>query len=461
MNTLAETHRDKISEIFEKQKAFFQTQVTKPVAFRKAQLKKLKQTILKNEENIQEALWKDLHKSPQEAYLTEIGIVLSEIDLHLKKLTRWSQTKSVTSPLVLFPSKSKILFEPLGQALIVSPWNYPFQLVINPLVGAISAGNCSIIKPSPDAPHTARVVEQMISEVFDENYIAAILGGKETNENLFEIPFDVVFFTGSSKVGRIFMQAFGKHLSKVVLELGGKSPCIIDRDADIEIAARRVIWGKTVNAGQTCIAPDYVWVHSSQQAAFVENVKKELESMFGIDLQQSELYGRMITPQAFDRVNSYIDASKVILGGKTDRENKFIEPTLVLNPALDEPVMQEEIFGPVLPILTFDKMQEVYNFLQNKPKPLAFYYFGKSKMAKEVLSKTSSGGACINDTLMHIVNHHLPFGGVGNSGLGHYHGKFSFEAFSHQRAVVQTPTWVDLPLKYAPYQFFKWIKKIM
>lgn len=461
MSSISETSKDRINFLFDAQKNYFQAQETKSIAFRKSQLKKLKSAILKFEKKIADALWQDLHKSYEEAYLTEIGIVLSELDNHLKNLNSWSKNQSVSSPMFLFPSSSKLISEPLGQALIVSPWNYPFQLIINPLIGAISAGNCAIIKPSPDTPQVAKVLEEMISETFDVNYIAIIHGGRETNEALFEFPFDIVFFTGSSKVGSIFMENFAKHLTKVVLELGGKSPCIVDESANIEVAARRIIWGKTVNSGQTCIAPDHVWVHKSQRKKLVEQIKIELKKMLGDDIQKCDYYGRMITPQAFERVNSYMKDGEIVLGGKSSADEKFIEPTLLLNPSLESPVMQDEIFGPVLPVLEFEQMDEVYEFLKTHPKPLAFYYFGKSSQAKEVLARTTSGGVCINDTLMHIVNHNLPFGGVGNSGQGNYHGKYSFDAFSHQRAVVSTPTWIDLPLKYAPYKYFSWIKKIM
>ena len=458
---ISETSHERINFLYNAQKTYFKTHQTNSIAFRKTQLQKLKKAIKKYEKQITDALWKDLHKSYEESYLTEIGIVLSEIDFHLKQISKWSKVKSVSSPLMLFPSASHLVLEPLGQALIISPWNYPFQLIINPLIGAISAGNCAIIKPSPDAPHVASVIDEMIGETFDENYIAVIQGGRKVNEILFEFPFDIVFFTGSSRVGSIVMQAFARHLSKVILELGGKSPSIVDDNADVEIAARRIIWGKTVNAGQTCIAPDHVWIHRSQREKFVDCVDKELVKMFGENLQDSKHYGRMITEDAFNRVQNYISDNQVILGGKTRKDEKFIAPTLILNPSIGSQVMQDEIFGPVLPILEYDDINEVYEYLENHPKPLAFYYFGKSQSARDVISKTTSGGMCVNDTLMHIVNHKLPFGGVGNSGLGSYHGEYSFRAFSHQRALVKTPTWIDLPLKYAPYRYFKWLKKIM
>ena len=458
VDNMQETSRKIIQEIFSKQRQFFHSQATKPIAYRKEMLRKLQSAIHQHENEIAEALHQDLNKSFEEAYLTEIGIVYSELKLHIKKIRNWSKAQHVATPLVLFPSKSTLLHEPLGNALIISPWNYPFQLIMNPLIGAISAGNCAIIKPSPDAPSVAKVIEKIISSTFDKEYIACIQGGKETNENLFHFPFDVVFFTGSSHVGSIVMQAFAKHLSKVILELGGKSPCIVDADANVKIAAKRIAWGKTINAGQTCIAPDYIFLHESIKSNFIEKFVDALQDMHGTDIKQSKYYGRIVHLQAFDRLTEYLNDGEIVIGGNTDKSQKFLEPTVLEKVELESSVMQEEIFGPILPIITFDNRQEIYTYLKRQPQPLALYYFGKSE--KEVLQNTTSGGACINDTLVHIVNHKLPFGGVGNSGLGQYHGKYSFDSFSHLRAVVSTPTWIDIPLKYAPYKFFDWIKHL-
>lgn len=455
-----ETSSEKIREIFDQQKTFFGSQQTKDLKFRKDMLRKLKNSIQKHEAEIIEALHKDLHKSKEEAFLTEIGIIYSELDHHLSKLNSWAKPENVSTPMVLLPSTGKIISEPLGNALIVSPWNYPFQLAINPLIGAISAGNCAIVKPSPDSAHTALVIEKVISTCFDAEYVACIHGGKETNGRLFEFSFDVVCFTGSSKVGRIFMEKFARHLSRMILELGGKSPCIVHEDADLQLAARRVIWGKSVNAGQTCIAPDYLLVHHSVKEDLVQKMKIEMNKMFGNDIHASPYFGRMIHDDAFERVSSYLKEGEILLGGKTDAADKFIEPTVLKVDNLNSEVMQTEIFGPVLPLITYNTLEEAFEIIENRPKPLAFYFFGKNQSAKTALRRISSGGACINDTLMHVAHHKLPFGGVGNSGQGSYHGKFSFEAFSHRRAVVSTPVWMDLPFKYPPYKFFEWIKKM-
>ena len=455
-----ETSKQRIKELYDLQKSFYQSGKTRDIPFRKEMLKKLKSSIKSYEKEITDALWKDLHKCYEEAFLTEIGIIYSEIDYHIKNLKSWARPEKIMSPLVLLPSSSRIVNEPLGNALIVSPWNYPFQLAIIPLIGAISAGNCAIVKPSPDSVNTAMIIEKIIKECFDDNYVGCIQGGKETNEHLFEIPFDVVFFTGSSKVGSIFMEKFAPHLSKMILELGGKSPCIVDENADIKLAARRIIWGKTINSGQTCIAPDYLLIHTSVKDEFVKRIGSELNEMFGNDIQKSENYGRMITADAFERVSGYMEEGEILLGGKTDASEKFIEPTLLEVNDLQSEVMKTEIFGPVLPVIAFKSLTEVYDIIKSRPKPLAFYYFGDSDTSKNVLKNITSGGACVNDTLMHVANHKIPFGGVGNSGQGSYHGKFSFDAFTHKRSVVKTPTWIDLPLKYAPFRHFPLIKKL-
>ena len=457
---MSETSKEAISHIFEQQKAFYKTQQTKQISFRIEKLKNLKSAIQKYEKEIAASLWQDLHKCYEEAFLTEIGIVYSEIDHHIKHLKRWAQPKRVISPIVLQPSQSKVISEPLGIALIVSPWNYPFQLLINPLIGAISAGNCAMVKPSPDAAKTAATIDKIISETFENEYITCIHGGRETNENLFQFPFDVVCFTGSSTVGKIFMKKFAPHLSKMILELGGKSPTIVDEGANLKISARRIIWGKTINAGQTCIAPDYVLVHEHIKNEFLMHLQAELKGMYGDDIQANKRYGRIITANAFARVSSYLNQGKIVFGGKTDEATKFIEPTVLEVNNLESDVMKTEIFGPILPIITYSEIEQAYEIIENRPKPLAFYYFGKSHKAHAVLQRITSGGACINDTLMHVANHKIPFGGVGNSGQGNYHGKFSFVAFSHQRSVLSTPSWIDLPLKYAPYKYFDWIKKL-
>ncbi len=450
-----------IDQYLKSQRQYFSSQATKGVNFRIAQLKKLKAAILKYQSKIEEALWQDLHKSPEEAYLTEISIVTGEIDYHLKKLRKWTKEKRVSTPLHLWPSRSKIIYEPLGTSLIVAPWNYPFQLLINPLVGAISAGCCSLIKPSPDVPSVASVIQEMIENTFDTRYIAVAQGGREVNTMLFNKPFDIIFFTGSPMLGKVVMKAAAQNLTPVVLELGGKSPCIVDADANIDKAAKRIAWGKLINAGQTCIAPDYLFAHVKVKDELIGKIAQNIKEMYGTDLKQSRFYPRIVNERAMARLEKLLSSGHTVLGGEQDKKERFIAPTLLDGIQADDPVMQDEIFGPILPVMTFEKIDEALNYINANEKPLAFYYFGKNKGAKEVLQRSTSGGACINDTLMHITNHKMPFGGVGNSGLGQYHGHDSFLAFSNQRAVVSTPTWIDLPLKYVPFKYFKWIKKMI
>lgn len=458
---ITDTPKEIILDRIKEHKTFFATHATKSVQFRIEQLKKLKKTILNHQTKIQNALWEDLHKSPEEAYLTEISIVLGEIDNHLRHLKGWAAPRRVPTPIHLLPSRSKIIYEPLGVALIIAPWNYPFQLLMNPLVGAISAGCCTMLKPSPDAPSIAMVMQDIIEEAFDANYISMVHGGKETNTIVFHEPFDLIFFTGSSYLGRIVMKAAADNLTPVILELGGKSPCIVDKDANIDIAARRVAWGKLMNAGQTCIAPDYLFAHKAIHDQLLDKIAKNIREMYGDNINESRYYPRIISSRALDRLEKLMQQGDIHTGGNIDKEQKFIEPTIITNVKPEFAIMQEEIFGPILPVLTYYHIDEALGYINKQAKPLALYYFGKNAKAKEVLTKTTSGGACINDTLMHITNHHLPFGGVGNSGIGQYHGKESFEAFSNKRAVVSTPTWIDLPFKYAPFKYFKWVKKIL
>ena len=458
---MIDTAEEVIIKKIEHHSAFFSTQITKDIGYRVAQLRKLKTAIIQYQDKIELALWDDLHKSPEEAYVTEISIVLSEIEHHIKHLKKWASPKKVATPLHLFPSSSKILFEPVGTALIVAPWNYPFQLLINSLVGAISAGCCCVLKPSPDAPTIAKVMEDMISENFDSNYISVVQGERKTNTLLFAQRFDIIFFTGSPKVGKVVMKAAAENLTPVILELGGKSPCIVDADADIDIAAKRIAWGKLINAGQTCIAPDYLFAHQSIKKELLNKIAKNIKGMYGDDIKKSRFYPRIINEKSVHRLGGLLKEGKIHTGGEIDVKEKFVAPTIIDDVTPDFLVMQEEIFGPILPVMTFEDIQEPINYINNNEKPLAFYYFGKNKGAAAVLAKTTSGGACINDTLMHITNHNLPFGGVGNSGMGNYHGKESFLAFSNQRAVVTTPTWIDIPLKYIPFKYFKWIQKII
>lgn len=460
-SNMEETSKNKIESIFNSQTSYFSSHNTREVSFRIAQLKKLKSAVLKYEDKIYEALALDLHKSKEEAFLTEVSIVLQEIDYHLKNLKKWVKPKRVSTPLQLKPSKSKILVEPLGIGLIISPWNYPFQLSINPIVGAISSGCCAILKPSPDSKHTSKVMEEMIAEFFPSEYISVVQGGKETNQSLFDFPFDVIFFTGSSRVGKIVMKAAAQHLSKVVLELGGKSPCIVDEGANLELAAKRIAWGKTINAGQTCIAPDYLLVNKAVKDEFLKKLTDAFENLYGSEIKESDYYARIINENAFRRLTGYLENKEIFHGGKSNPETLFLEPTILDNVKGEDEIMQEEIFGPILPVIEFEEINEARTFINERKKPLALYYFGNKKKGKEVLRKTTSGGACLNDTLLHIANHKLPFGGVGNSGMGNYHGYRSFLAFSHEKAVLNSSTRIDLPFKYPPYRFFGIIKRIL
>ena len=450
-----------ITSIVTAQREFFRSGATLDREFREMQLKRLFKALKEWQKPLCEALWHDLHKSKEEAFLTELSIVEGEIKNHLKHLKRWMRRESHPTPLKMTPSRSYTISQPLGCSLIVSPWNYPVQLLLNPLVGAISAGCTAILKPSPYVPQVSEVIEQMIEATFDEKYIAVVQGNREVNSALLEHRFDIIFFTGSPSLGKRVMEAAAKHLTPVILELGGKSPCIVDKGANIPLTAQRLAWGKTLNAGQTCIAPDYLLIHSSLQEEFIREFSAALERLHGKDPQLSRHFVRIVNDKSFERVSSYLADGEVVLGGKTDSGERYIAPTLLSNVSPSSPVMQEEIFGPVLPMLTFERREEVINFINEREKPLALYYFGDEEKGWKILRRTQSGGACINDTIMHIANENIPFGGVGNSGMGSYHGRLSFDAFSHRRAVVCTPTWIDLPFRYMPYKFFSLVKKIL
>jgi len=458
---MEDTRIERIEELIKKQRAFFSKNNTKDVSFRLKNLLKFRAGIRKYENKITDALWTDLHKSYEEAYLTEISIVMAEIDTHIKHIRKWASPKRVITPLHVLPSSSSIIHEPLGLALIIAPWNYPFQLLMNPLVGAISAGCCAILKPSPYTPTVATVMEEMIKEVFPENYIAVVQGGRNVNSMLLEKRFDMIFFTGSPMLGKIVMKAASQHLTPLVLELGGKSPCIVDKGANVKLAAKRIAWGKTINAGQTCIAPDYVFVHSSLKEKLIKELGSSIDEMFGKDIKSSKYFPRIVNKQAFERLKNLMQHGTIRYGGETDEPERFIAPTIIDDIKPEYPVMNEEIFGPILPVMTYDNIDEAIKYINENEKPLAFYYFGKNGKAREVFHKTTSGGGCVTHTLMHITNKNLPFGGVGNSGMGKNHGRESFLAFSNRRSVVKTPTWIDLPFKYVPFKFFKLIKRII
>ena len=462
MMKLENTSTQEIKTIVEAQRAFFRSGETLSLKFRQRALCALSKAMKIWESRIAEALWKDLHKSYEEAYLTELSIVLGEIDSHLHHLKRWMLPKHVGTPVKMMPSRSKVMAEPLGCTLIMAPWNYPVQLLLNPLVGAISAGCTAVLKPSPYVPHTSKVLEAMIKETFRPEYIAVVQGNRDVNTALLAERYDLIFFTGSPQLGRTVMRAASENLTPVVLELGGKSPCIVDKDANIGMAARRIAWGKSLNAGQTCIAPDYLLVHEDVKEPLVAALKKEFACLLGPNPKEAKHFVRIVNERAFDRLVGYIEGADVVMGGDYDRSERYIAPTIIDHVDVDSPIMQEEIFGPIFPTVTFRTTDEAIHFVQKREKPLALYYFSESKQSiRKVLKHTSSGGTCINDTIMHIANEKLPFGGVGASGMSAYHGKESFRVFSHYRAVVTTTTRLDLPFRYMPYKFFKWVKGLL
>ena len=456
---------DKIQNIAESQKTFFRSGATLDIEFRKQMLRKFLAAFEKWEQRLCDALWIDLHKSYEEAYLTEISIVKAEAKMHLKHLSSWAKRRKVISPLKMFPSKSYVVKEPLGNALIVSPWNYPVQLLLNPLVGAISSGCTAMLKPSPYVPNVSQVVADMIEESFDSEYIAVVQGNREVNAALFDLRWDIIFFTGSPALAKTVMVAAAKHLTPLVLELGGKSPCVIDKNANVKTTARRLAWGKTLNSGQTCIAPDYILIHKDIKDEFVAAFAAEVKNLHGKNVKADKHYVRMVNDKAFERVSGYIKESNVLYGGAFDAEERYIEPTLLDNPSLDSAVMTEEIFGPVFPVVTLDGegsfVDKAIEFITSREKPLALYFFGNEADGWRVVRHTSSGGGCINDVIMHIANENVPFGGVGNSGMGRYHGRESFEAFSHTRSIITTSKWLDLPFRYMPYKLFALVKRIL
>ena len=458
-----------ITSTLQKQRAYFQAGHTLPLSMRKDLLRQLDEAMHRYEKQLAEALWTDLHKSYEEAYLTELSIVYGEIRNHLRHMRRWARPERKSSPLAILPATSKVIKQPLGNALIIAPWNYPVQLLLNPLVGALSAGCTAMLKPSPYVPNVSRVLTDMIRTTFRPEQVAIVEGNREVNQMLLAERWDIIFFTGSPSLGKMVMEAAAKHLTPVVLELGGKSPCIIDKDADLKVAAKRVAWGKSMNAGQTCIAPDYLLIHEDVKEYFLKRLVKEWRHLLTKDPQRAKHFVRIVNDKALDRLISYLplpnsEASNspsghIYHGGVYDKADRYLSPTILTDVSEDAPVMQEEIFGPIFPVMTFRHIEEVPQFINQRERPLALYYFGKK--GDYVLRHTTSGGACVNDVIMHIVNHQVPFGGVGNSGMGNYHGKDSFLAFSHRRSVISTPTWVDMPFRYMPYKLFKLIKKMV
>ena len=431
------------------------------IHFRREMLRRFEEGLHKWEKPLCDALWTDLHKSYEEAYMTEIGLVYGEIRDARRHVARWTRTRRVSTPLTGMPSSSYVVREPLGHVLIVSPWNYPVQLLLNPLVGAIAAGCTAVLKPSPYVPNVSQTLADFIADTFPADYVTVVQGNRTVNAELFARRWDMVFFTGSPSLAKKLAAAQAEYLTPMVLELGGKSPCIVDKDADLEIAARRIAWGKCLNSGQTCIAPDYLFLHEDIKEAFIAEFKKQLAGLYPDGTENSGFYVHMVRDEAFQRVLGYLKDGTVVAGGRSNPATRWIEPTLLDCVSPDSPVMTEEIFGPVFPILTFCDRKEVEDFVNGREKPLAFYYFGKKADGWELIQHTSSGGACINDVIMHIANPHIPFGGVGNSGMGSYHSERSFLAFTHERAVITTPSHPDLKFRYMPYKLFWLIKKML
>lgn len=438
------------TELVESQRAYFRSGATRTAAFRIEMLKKLDSAVREGEPAINAALKQDMNKCPTEAYMTETGLVLEEIRYHIRRLPGWMREKTVPTPPAHFFARSFVSPEPYGVALILSPWNYPIQLCLEPLIGAISAGCTAVVKPSIYAPATSAVLAKLLGDAFPPAYIAVVEGGRAENAGLLEQRFDYIFFTGSPAVGRLVMEAAAEHLTPVSLELGGKSPVIVDKTADMALAARRIAFGKVLNAGQTCVEPDYLFVHESRKEEFIRAFQSALHEFFPDgDLSDMNV---LINEKHFRRVAALLQSGKAVVGGKTDPSRRFVEPTLLDDVSLDAPIMQEEIFGPILPMLPYSDLGECIDYIVNHPRPLALYLFTTDRgVERQVLSRCSFGGGCINDTVIHLANPSLGFGGVGASGMGSYHGKRSFDTFTHYRSIVKKANWIDLPIRYRPY----------
>jgi len=448
------THLDPV-QLCQHQKQYFDEGKTRSLPFRIGQLKKLRSIILANEQEIETALFNDLHKSSFEAFGSEVGQVLKEIDFAISKLKKWTAPQSVSTPLMFFPSSSKIYRDPLGTVLIIGPWNYPFLLLFAPLISAIAGGNTIMLKPSEEAPHSAALIEHIISTNFADNYISVVQGvGAEVIPSLLEgFRFDHIFFTGSTSVGQKIMELAAKTLTPVTLELGGKSPCIVDSSANLDYTAKKIAWSKIMNAGQTCVAPDYVLVHSSIKDILVEKLKLNFKNMLGSDPSKSPDYGRIINAKRFHKLISFLKEGEIVSGGRHSEQDLYIEPTILDQVSIQDHVMTEEIFGPILPILTYENRDEVVDWVEKNPFPLSLYIYADDKEVSDFyISRLRFGGCCINNGLIHLGNPNLPFGGVGPSGTGQYHGKYGFDNFTRPKAVMHSKSWFDLPIWYAPFR---------
>jgi acyl-CoA reductase-like NAD-dependent aldehyde dehydrogenase len=438
--------------VIDRQRAYFNTGATRPLAFRMAQLRTLRAAIKQWEPKILAALKADLNKCAFEGYGYEAGFVIEDLNHVLAHLPAWVRPQRVPGTLAFFPLWGRVYAEPYGVALVIAPWNYPFQLAMAPLVGAMTAGNTCILKPSELAPHTAQVIADLVAQTFAPEYITVVQGGVPETTALLQQKTDYIFYTGSTTVGKVMMRAAAEHLTPVTLELGGKSPCIVDATADLDVSAKRIAWGKFANAGQTCVAPDYLLLHHAIARPFMAKLEAAITRMYGTDAAQSPDYGRIINERHFNRLRDYLAQGTVVYGGQTDAATKYIAPTLLAKPDLQAAVMQDEIFGPILPVLEYTELDEAIRFVNARPKPLALYVFTKnSTVERRVLAEASFGGGCVNDTLIHLAVSDMPFGGVGASGMGGYHGKASFDTFSHRKSVAKKPFMLDLPVRYAPY----------
>lgn len=441
-----------IEEMVQKQRRFFKTQATKSLAFRLSMLTFLKESIKHHESDLIEALHTDLNKSELDAFTTEIGFIYDEISRTKRELQRWMRPRRVRGTSIHLGMKSEVQYVPYGTVLILAPWNYPFQLAVAPLIGAIAAGNTAVVKPSELTPNVARVLTRVLERAFTDRYVVSIEGDKDTAKELLDQKWDYIFFTGSTQVGRIVNKAAAEHLTPVTLELGGKSPVIVHGDANTSVAAKRIAWGKWMNAGQTCVAPDYVLVHESQQEAFLEAIMKEAYAMFGNGVG-TKRFTRIVNALHFDRLTNYLNDGDIVFGGEANREELKIAPTVMTNINEDADVMKDEIFGPILPVISYRQLDEVVEFVSNRPHPLALYLFTESKdVEKTVMKHLTFGGGCVNDVIMHLTNPNLPFGGVGESGTGAYHGRYSFETFSHAKSILRNTTKLDLPVRYPNFK---------
>ncbi len=451
-----------MEQIVNRQHQFFERGDNRGISFRKEQLRKLKALLQDHEDSFSEALHADFKKPSFETYGTELFVIYREIDHILSNLSTWAQPQKVSSSFINFPSRNYIYPQPYGVSLVIGAWNYPLQLAINPALASMAAGNCTIVKPSEMTPHTSELIAEIINSFFDPGYLKVIEGDAEITQSLLDQPLDYIFFTGSARVGKIIMKAAAEQLTPLTLELGGKSPAIVDQTADLALAAKRIAWGKFINAGQTCVSPDYVYVHQSKREQFCKHIKQHLRSFYGDNPIESPDYARIVNTRHFKRLEKLMDPQKIVSGGRTDAEELYIGPTVLTDIDWNHNIMQEEIFGPLLPVLTFQDIEEVISSVRSRHKPLSLYLFTTDrKQEQRITNEIQFGGGCINDTVAHLGNLDLPFGGIGDSGFGNYHGKAGFEEFSHHKSIMKKATWLDIPLRYPPYKDnLKWLKKL-